>query len=187
MFPPARRFHAEVPIQRDADRVDPQAGRRRGAGQRGLPPGWHQRGDLLPVEVEVRWPGGVGPQAGQGAGSRERPAQAPVRGAGARQRGDEGPDRKKNSRAGPQARGGAVPGAGACAAAAPVLCVRGAIAGGLVPAAAGLDGARCRTHHGARPVGRGLAGARLLEVPQAAQAVPAAVESQAHLPGCTRP
>jgi len=33
MFSPARRFHEEVPFHRDPDRLDPQAGRRRRAGQ----------------------------------------------------------------------------------------------------------------------------------------------------------
>src|SRR5690606_14283108 len=40
-------------------------------------------------------PGGLVAAAGQGSGSRERQAQADVRGTGARQRSDEGPDRKK--------------------------------------------------------------------------------------------
>jgi hypothetical protein len=38
---------------------------------------------------------GIGPEAGQGAGSREQQAQADVRGVGAGQRGHEGPDCKK--------------------------------------------------------------------------------------------
>src|SRR5690606_16423264 len=95
MFSPARRFHEEVPFHRDPDRLDPQAGRRWSARQGHLSAGRHQRADVLQVEVEVRGPGGLGAAAGQGSGSRERQAQADVRGTGARQRSDEGPDRKK--------------------------------------------------------------------------------------------
>ena len=57
----------------------------------------------------------------------------------------------KNCRTGAEARGGAIPDRSACAAAEPVLSLRGAVAGGLVCAAAGLDGARCRAD---RCVGR---------------------------------
>src|SRR5690606_33956631 len=57
--------------------------------------GRHQRSDLLQVEVEVRRPGGLRAAACQGPGSGERQAQADVRRAGARQRRDEGSDRKK--------------------------------------------------------------------------------------------
>src|SRR5690554_3417246 len=95
MFSPARRFHEEVPFHRDPDRLGPQAGRRRRAGQGHLPAGRHQRSDLLQVEVEVRRPGGLRAAACQGPGSGERQAQADVRRAGARQRRDEGSDRKK--------------------------------------------------------------------------------------------
>jgi putative transposase len=47
----------------------------------------------------------------------------------------------KNCRTGAEARGGAIPDRSACAATEPVLSLRGAVAGGLVCAAAGLDGA----------------------------------------------
>src|SRR5690606_24395463 len=95
MFSPARRFHEEVPFHRDPDRLDPQAVRRRRAGQGHLSAGRHQRADLLQVEVEVRRARSLRTAAGQGSGSRECEAQADVCRAGARQRGDEGPDRKK--------------------------------------------------------------------------------------------
>src|SRR5690606_16755042 len=72
-----------------------QASRRRVTGEGHLSASRHQRGHVLPVEVEVRRPGGVGPAPGEGVGSRERQAQAHVRGDGVGQRGTEGPDRKK--------------------------------------------------------------------------------------------
>ncbi len=43
MFSPARRFHEEVPFHRDPDRLDPQAGRRRRAGQGHLPAKWKSK------------------------------------------------------------------------------------------------------------------------------------------------
>jgi len=52
----------------------------------------------------------------------------------------------KNCRTGEQARGGAVPGRGARAAATPVLRVRRTVTCRVLPPAAGLDGARCRAH-----------------------------------------
>src|SRR5690606_24743243 len=91
----ARRFHEEVEVQRGSERLDPQAVRCWDSCEGSLPAGGDQYGDVLPVEVEVRRDGGVGPETGQGLGIGERQAQADVCGAGAGQRGDEGPDRRK--------------------------------------------------------------------------------------------
>ena len=51
--------------------------------------------DLLQVEVEVRWPGDLRCQAAQGAGGREPSIKAAAGGLAARQRGAQGPARKK--------------------------------------------------------------------------------------------
>src|SRR5690348_10662242 len=61
--------------------------------------------------------------------------------------------------------------------------MRGLVASGLVPAAAGLDGTRRRSHCRTVGPGAGPTQPRLLEVPQAAAAQPAGMEPQADLPG----
>jgi putative transposase len=90
---------------------------------------------------------------------------------------------KKNCRAGAEARGRAVPGRGARTSPGPVPRVRRVVAGGLVPAAAALDGARRRDHRGAGRTDRDSPESRLLEVLQGPAPCAPGLESQADLPG----
>ena len=89
----------------------------------------------------------------------------------------------KNCRTGAEARGGAIPDRSACAAPEPVLSLCGVVAGGLVCAAAGRDGARSRADRGLGEAGRGPAQLRLLEMLRAATKAAPGLEPQADLSG----
>ena len=92
---PVRRFHAHIEVHRDADRLNPQAGRRRSACERPLPASGHQRRHVLPVEEHIRWPRGVLIAPGEGLGSGECQAKTDVRRVGVEQHCIEGSDCKK--------------------------------------------------------------------------------------------
>src|SRR5690606_29205194 len=83
------------PIQRDADRLDPEGSRGRREGERPLSPLRHQRRDVLQLEVEVRGYERVGAEAPEGDGGRARAVQTDVRRAGTRELRAEGSDREK--------------------------------------------------------------------------------------------
>ena len=54
------------PNLREADRIDIEGGRSRRDGEGDLPSSWHQRRDVLQLEVSVRWDERVGVEAAEG-------------------------------------------------------------------------------------------------------------------------
>lgn len=69
----------ESKVNGDADRLDPVACRCRRVGPGSLQAGRYQRGNVLPVKVELRWHGSLGAQwRARVRGGRKTP-QAPVR------------------------------------------------------------------------------------------------------------
>src|ERR1700730_9258498 len=66
-----RTEHEEEPFQRRADHRGIEAARGRGEDGGVVPGTWDQRGDVLPVEVEVRWNGSERGAAAEADGERE--------------------------------------------------------------------------------------------------------------------
>src|SRR6266545_4628791 len=80
---------------RRTDHCHPEGARSRDENGRSVPQARDQRGKLLQLESQVRRARGVGGQAAEGAGERERQAEEAIGRCHARQRSAEGPSCKK--------------------------------------------------------------------------------------------